>query len=352
MNFIDYIKTNGNKTFNEVPFNEVDNAILCQITYVSIENVINTNKSYTLSQLSNRYFSKYSDVDIKKDKSFIAKSPLVLREAGKARRFKDVLMHHFKVSFSENFVRQFAAMQFDLNDGTTYVSFRGTDDSILGWKEDFQMAYKKIEGFEQAKRYINLHCSFFKKYRVGGHSKGGALALYATLNSISFKRKNIIEVYSNDGPGIKREFIGNDIDKLTCKYIKIVPQDDIVGTIFDDDREHYVVKSDAFGFIQHDMFSWQVKDLSFIRCDSLDKGSIKLRKTINEYINKVPRNEVKKVSDSLFLFFKDANITKVSELFDFKDLNIINLFKSRNNIDENTFKILFNIVTILVKSRF
>lgn len=352
MNFIDYIKTNGNSTFEEVPFNEVDNAILCQITYISFEKVININKRYTLEELSKRYFSKYSDEDIRKDKSLIAKSPLVLREAGKVKRFRDVVMHHYKLSFSENYVRQFAAMQFDLNDGTTYVSFRGTDDSILGWKEDFQMAYKKIEGFEQAKRYINSYCSFFKKYRVGGHSKGGTLALYASLNAFSLKRKNIVEVYSNDGPGIKKEFIGNDIDKLSCKYIKIVPQNDIIGTIFDDDKDHYIVKSNALGFFQHDMFSWQVDGLCFVRCDSLDKGSIKLRKTINEYIEKVPRREVKKVSDSLFMFFKDANITKVSELIDFKDINVFNLFKSRNNIDENTVKILFHIVTILVKSRF
>lgn len=351
MNMIDYIKRIGDKTFDIIPFNEIDNTILCQIAYVPFEKIINTTKTYTIEQLSSKYFSIFSDKDIKKDRSLIAKSPLVLKEAAKVDRYKDIIMHHFKMSFDEKDTRQFVAMQFDLLDGTTYVSFRGTDDSILGWKEDFQMAYRKIKSFDLARRYINIYCSIFKKYRIGGHSKGGSLALYATLNCWSFKRSNIIEIYSNDGPGIKDEFIGNKLDSLKCRFVKIVPQDDIIGLIFDDDRDHLIVDSDAVGLFQHDMLSWKINDLTFEVVKSLSNSSIKIKESINKYINSVPKNEVEHVTNSLFIFFKSADITKVSELLDPTNLKKFKLFKNSSYIDDKTLNILFNIMHILIKNR-
>ena len=172
MNMIKYIDHYGMYSFEEYPFNDVDNTILCQVSYVLFENIIEEDTPYTIGELSSLYFSKYKEEDIKKDKSLIAKAPLVLKEMANSYRYKDIIMHDFINISSDEKSYQFAAMQFDLSDDTTYISFRGTDDQILGWKEDFDMAYKKVPGYMYAKKYINRYCSLFKKYRVGGHSKG------------------------------------------------------------------------------------------------------------------------------------------------------------------------------------
>lgn len=350
MNLIDYIKINGSFSFNDLPFNEVDNVIFCQVSYVCFENIINDNKSHTIEELSKIYFSKYSDNDVKKDKSLIGKSPFVLKEMAKTHRYKNIIMHHFKHSSSKTLTHQFAAMQYSLDDGTTYVCFRGTDDSILGWKEDFQMAYKMIDGYKYAKKYINRYCSPFKKYRVGGHSKGGALALYGSCNCFSFIRNNIIEVYSNDGPGIRKEFIKNNLERIADRYIKIVPEDDIIGIIFDDDFKHRVVLADTKGIFQHNMLSWQIKDNCFKKAKSLSTSSKKLREKFNEYIYNTSQVEIVKVSNTLFDFLDVINIEKVSDLFKIKIGNLPGMIKAFPNIDESTGQIVLNIVLIFLES--
>lgn len=350
MNLLDYIKKNGNKSFNDLCFNEIDNAILCQITYVSFENVININKPYTIEELSKLYFSMYTDKDIKKDKSLIARSPLVLRLMAKYKRYKNIVMHHFVYSSSEISSHQFAAMQFDLDDDTTYVSFRGTDDQILGWKEDFQMAYKKIPGYKYARKYINRYCRKNKKYRVGGHSKGGALAIYGSVNCFSFRRKNIIEVYSNDGPGIRKELIKDKMKLIEDKYIKIVPENDLFGVIFDDDNKHSVVKSSAIGPYQHDMLSWLIKGNEFVKAKALSSNSKKLRKNFNDYINNVPKDELISITNSLFDFLKDINITKVSDLFKISLTKVPDMLKKASNIDDSVKKRILKVIWVIVEA--
>ena len=345
-----YIKKYGTYSFNEAPFNEVDNAILCEISYVSYENIINTSEEYSIRELSNLYFKNYTENDIKKDKSLIAKSPLVLKEIAKTLRYKDIIMHHLVYSSSEVSRHQFAAMQFDLGDGTTYVSFRGTDDYILGWKEDFEMAYKKIKGYKYAKNYINFYCSPFKRYRVGGHSKGGALAVYASTHCFNFKRRKIIEVYSNDGPGIKEEYIRNKMSLIADRYIKIVPENDTIGIIFDDDYYHQVVKSNAIGFFQHDMLSWQIKDNHFIKTKSLSNSSLKLRNNFNKYIKTMKSEEIIHVCDSLFNFLDYINITKVSDLFKLTIGDIPKIIKEVSTIDSKTKKTIMNIIFVFFES--
>lgn len=352
MNMIDYIKKNGFYSFKEVPFNEVDNAILCQVSYVYFENVLKDNNKHTIKELSDLYFSKYSEKDIKKDKSLIAKSPLVLKEMAKVNRFKDIVMHHFEHSSSQMMTHQFAAMQYDLDDSTTYICFRGTDDSILGWKEDFQMAYRKIDGYNYAKSYINRHCSLNKKYRIGGHSKGGALAIYGACNCFSFKRKNIIEVYSNDGPGVRKEFIKNKLKRISDRYIKIVPEGDIIGTVFDDDYKHRVVMTNTVGFSQHNMISWQVKDSHFVKARSLSSFSKKLRKRFNDYVYNTSNKEIIKLGDTLFNYLNKIKIKKVSELFSLKANDVPRLIKEIPEVDESTKQVMYNLVMIFVKSIF
>lgn len=347
---IKYIDHYGMYSFEEYPFNDVDNTILCQVSYVLFENIIEEDTPYTIAELFSLYFSKYKEEDIKKDKSLIAKAPLVLKEMANSYRYKDIIMHDFINISSDEKSYQFAAMQFDLSDDTTYISFRGTDDQILGWKEDFDMAYKKVPGYMYAKKYINRYCSLFRKYRVGGHSKGGALAIYGSINCFKFKRNNIIHVYSNDGPGINDKFINNKMELIKDRFTKIVPEDDVIGIIFDDDYKHKIVKSSNIGIFQHDMMSWQIDDGEFVQVKSLTSNSRKLRINFNKYIYSLDKKRIVNIIDLLFDFLSDSNITKLSELFNLSFKKATSMLKNIPDVDDESKKIVLNIIRVIIES--
>lgn len=317
MNIIDYLKWRGDLSLKASPFNEVDNLIISQMAYTSFDEYFKLKDSYTISELSDLFFNDHTDEEIMASKSFVKLAPFVLREMANSIRFKDCLVHDFVSTIDEKTFEQFCCFQVDLSDHTTYVAFRGTDDTIVGWHEDFCMSFEIVPAQVAAKEYIQK-LSPYRKYRIGGHSKGGALALYAGLNAPR-KGKNIINVYSNDGPGLNRKYLSKEelegYENIKNKIIKIVPEFDFFGVLFSKDYITKVVKSDAVMLLQHSAMSWLVEGTKFVET-TLSEESKMIEVNYREFLDNANEEECKAFTEEIFDVLRDNNVDTVSEFIE------------------------------------
>lgn len=317
MNIIDYLKWRGDLSLKASPFNEVDNLIISQMAYTGFDEYFKLKDSYTISELSNLFFNDHTDEEIMASKSFVKLAPFVLREMANSIRFKDCLVHDFVSTIDEKTFEQFCCFQVDLSDHTTYVAFRGTDDTIVGWHEDFCMSFEIVPAQVAAKEYIQK-LSPYRKYRIGGHSKGGALALYAGLNAPR-KGKNIINIYSNDGPGLNRKYLSKEelegYENIKNKIIKIVPEFDFFGVLFSKDYITKVVKSDAVMLLQHSAMSWLVEGTKFVET-TLSEESKMIEVNYREFLDNANEEECKAFTEEIFDVLRDNNVDTVSEFIE------------------------------------
>lgn len=317
MNIIDYLKWRGDLSLKASPFNEVDNLIISQMAYTGFDEYFKLKDSYTISELSDLFFNDHTDEEIMASKSFVKLAPFVLREMANSIRFKDCLVHDFVSTINEETCEQFCCFQVDLSDHTTYVAFRGTDDTIVGWHEDFCMSFEIVPAQVAAKEYIQK-LSPYRKYRIGGHSKGGALALYAGLNAPR-KGKNIINVYSNDGPGLNRKYLSKEelegYENIKNKIIKIVPEFDFFGVLFSKDYITKVVKSDAVMLLQHSAMSWLVEGTKFVET-TLSEESKMIEVNYTEFLDNATEEECKAFTEEMFDVLRDAGVDTVSEFIE------------------------------------
>ena len=317
MNIIDYLKWRGDLSLKASPFNEVDNLIISQMAYTGFDEYFKLKDSYTISELSDLFFNDHTDEEIMASKSFVKLAPFVLREMANSIRFKDCLVHDFVSTIDEKTFEQFCCFQVDLSDHTTYVAFRGTDDTIVGWHEDLCMSFEIVPAQVAAKEYIQ-RLSPYRKYRIGGHSKGGALALYAGLNAPR-KGKNIINIYSNDGPGLNRKYLSqyelDAYENIKGKIIKIVPEFDFFGVLFSKDYITKVVKSDAVMLLQHSAMSWLVEGTKFVET-TLSEESKMIEVNYREFLDNANEEECKAFTEEMFDVLRDAGVDTVSEFIE------------------------------------
>ena len=186
----------------------------------------------------------------------------MLKEMMEGERFLDTKVGYYAVDFDKDQVKQFAALVFLLPDGTNYVSFRGTDETITGWKEDFLMSCQsETAGAKEAVDYFNKVAKALEgEFILGGHSKGGNFAMYAAAFCESQHKERILKVYNNDGPGFRDEVIQSDeFQEMLPKILTVAPQSSIIGQLLSNPAEQRVIRSTAKGILQHDAMTWEAE---------------------------------------------------------------------------------------------
>lgn len=315
MNIIDYLKWRGDLDFKQDPFNEVDNLCLCHMAYTMFDDLIDINTIITIQDLSALFFAKHSEEEIKANKSFVADAPYTLKALANTNRFKNLKLHHFVSILNPETTEQFCAFQIDLSENLVFVCFRGTDDSLIGWKEDFKIAYEVTKAQLSSSEYIEKYLKPLKKYIFAGHSKGGNLAIYAAMNAKKSTRKRIISIYSNDGPGIADEFINQEVyQEMKDRYFKIVPEFDVFGLIYDHCEKMKVVKSDSFFLLQHAATSWQVMGNQFEVLPSINPESKMIKDGFDDFMKEVSIESRKDLIEELFLALNELGVSKASDL--------------------------------------
>ena len=263
MELLDYLQWRNDVPLSVSPFNEVDNIILAYLSYIDFEKLRQEWDGFCdLKGLFQSFCEEHSLEEIKTAGQFTERAPLLLKEMMEGERFLDTKLGYYAVDFDKDQVKQFAALVFLLPDGTNYVSFRGTDETITGWKEDFLMSCQsETAGAKEAVDYFNKVAKALEgEFILGGHSKGGNFAMYAAAFCEAQHKERILKVYNNDGPGFRDEVIQSDeFQEMLPKILTVAPQSSIIGQLLSNPAEQRVIRSTAKGILQHDAMTWEAE---------------------------------------------------------------------------------------------
>lgn len=316
-NIMDYISWRGDLSFEQAQFNEVDNLILACFSYVNLDGIsaVTKQKGIGLKKLTKEFMKLHTMKELEADKSFIRLAPFMMMEMAKSVRFGKCVVRNYVNDIVTEAEQQFAAMEIVLEDGTSYVSFRGTDDTIIGWKEDFNLSTGVVPAQKRAIEYlqkISEHTDGM--LRVGGHSKGGNLAIYGSVMCKSAHEK-ILEIYSNDGPGFSREFQElPEMKEMMPKIIRIIPEYSIIGTLLEHEKEPVIVASSSKGLLQHDGFSWEVQGPALVRRDSLNKTELRFIEILHKWIDGMDTEQKRLLIEDLFATLQASGYENLSEV--------------------------------------
>ena len=352
-NVMDYLEWRGDLTFEQSPFNDVDNVILAQLAYVDFRDVIPSvqmNRGITLKKASEIFFDLHTEEELSRDKSFIKDAPYLMKKAASTKRFKDVILSDYVDTIDETLEKQFGAFHIKLTPQLTYVAFRGTDDTLVGWKEDFNMSFiSPVPSQEDAVKYLNDTCSYIRgRLYVGGHSKGGNLAIYSAINCNKRVKKKIKCVYNNDGPGFDSNFVKHpDYLAILPRIKSIVPYCSVVGMLLNHDGDYEVVKSSQSGLMQHDSMSWQVIGPDFETEQELSPKSKRLNAALSAWIDGLTREQRAEFVDTLFSLVTASGAKNLSEISTARFKNINAVLKSFRELDKSERAMILKIFASL-----
>ena len=316
-NIMDYISWRGDLSFAQSPFNEVDNLILACFSYVNLDGIpaVSGKKGIELKKLVKEFKKLHTIKELEADKSFIRLAPFMMFEMAESVRFGNCVIRNYVNEIVTEAEQQFSAVEIVLDDGTSYISFRGTDDTIIGWKEDFNLSTGVVPAQERAVEYMQrISDKASGMLRVGGHSKGGNLAIYGSVMCKSAHDK-ILEIYSNDGPGFSKEFQESpETAEMMPKIIRIIPEYSIIGTLLEHEKQPIIVASTSRGLLQHDGFSWEVQGPGLVRRDSLNKTALRFIEILHKWIDGMDMEQKRLLIEDLFATLQASGYENLSEV--------------------------------------
>ena len=234
-----------------------------------------------------------------------------------SRRFRDMRALAYVEAFDAAEEKQFAAVSFQLTDDLAYVSFRGTDSSLIGWKEDFSMAFKApVPAQESAVNYLNAVSARLKgRLLLGGHSKGGNLAVYAAAACDRAVQDRIERVYSHDGPGFLESVLQSEsFQRIAPRIEKTLPQSSVVGMLLEHQENYSIVRSNRVSLLQHDPFSWQVEGDAFVPFAHLTSDAVYLDHTISAWLAQLSEADRERFVEALFEILSANDVSTMDEL--------------------------------------
>lgn len=312
-NILKFAEENKDKSFLELPFCIVDSLILSQISYLDYGGS-SFEKIYFDKKICEYYHKKannYSDIVIKGMQTAEDDQKLIAILAGGGRH-GGLRACRYVEEFCCESEKQFAAITFELGNHEYYIAFRGTDTSVVGWKEDFALSFQhEIPAQKAALEYVQeTMLSFPGKFYIGGHSKGGNLAVYAAMNLPEAIQKRINAVYSFDGPGFLSEvYEKSNYENIHHIVCKVIPKSSIIGMILEEYADYRVIKSDAELYWQHNPYTWEVRENDFVYLDSEDLFSRLVKRSLDGLLEELTFEERRKIVDTVFQVIEDAGIT-------------------------------------------
>ena len=332
-NMLDYIREYGSLSLNELPFTPVDNLILAQLAYCgwgqnfcegASETRLLPSKLGLLAQPKQLAkltlpggLIKYASVKQQEFGVLADENKELFNLAAASRRFKDATAALNYSVLNPGETLQFSAVTFILDDGSAYVAFRGTDSTLVGWKEDFNLALSKpVPAQLTAVKYIeNVAYTVRRPLRVGGHSKGGNLAVYAAAMCQSDTQKRITEVYSNDGPGQYSATLKTPgYKQIKSRIRQFVPSSSIVGMLLESDCHARVVESSAAFLKQHNPYTWLVDGADFVYAQSTSLTSRLASDSLRLWLEDMPQQKKQALIDIVFYILEAGGAQTLKQL--------------------------------------
>ena len=316
---IDYIKWRGDLTFAQSPFNEVDNLIFSFISYVDFSGIVpekDEGKGIMVKEASERFWEAYTDKEILDKPTLTKMSAFVLREMASSRRFGNLLLSDYRNEIDEETQKQFAVLRIGLEKDCYYIAFRGTDETIVGWQEDFNMVYlPEVPSERRAVEYLQeIMGRDNAGYYIGGHSKGGHLAVYAAVKSFEIYGERMIRVFNNDGPGVSAEMASSEpYQQMLSKMVSYVPEQSFFGLMLQHRETVYTVKSNRTGLLQHDSLSWEVLGTEFVKAEEVSLQSRETNMGLKSWLGLLSLEERGEIINLIFHSLSEAEIKTIGD---------------------------------------
>lgn len=348
-NIITYAK-NKLDCFSNENFNSVDSLILSWVSYMHFPKSIANINNWEGVRLADLFLREHFD-EMFYEMWNVEGSLELFTALVSSPRFRDIRIMGFTEDIDVEKEKQFSAMTFQLTPEMLYVAFRGTDSTLVGWKEDFNMAFRyPVASQLDAEKYVAevaKHCT--GNIRIGGHSKGGNLAVASAINCSADIQNRIERIYSHDGPGFLESVLQSDaFIAIEPKIEKTLPQSSIIGMLLEHQEDYRIVKSNRFSIWQHDPFSWVVDDNDFCLIERLTPDARYLDQTLNSWIKSLSEEERERFVDALYGVLNTTNPTTFSELHSEWQKNIPAILRATSKLDEDTRSFIIQTVKSLI----
>lgn len=356
-NILDYLSWRGDLTLAQSPFNEVDNLILAELSFVNFTGIVpgpGEGEGVPLHSAAEAFFRSHEGGDMGMGVLVPDEIPTLLRKMAECPRFREMKVNCFCDHLDVRKAEQFAAVTVELGDGSIYLSFRGTDDTIAGWKEDFLLGCQpEVPAQKKAVAYVKAVAAQYprRKLMLGGHSKGGNLAVYGGIFVPLAIQRRISAVWSNDGPG----FYGAVLEtpqhaRLEGRVHSIVPKSSVVGMLLEHEESYTVVDSDQTGLWQHDGFSWQVLGTGFVTLRQVSRQGRRNDLALKEWVRRLPVDQREKFVDGLFEVLTASGATTLTDLKEDGFRAAGAMVRAMKDMEKDTRDALFNAIATLFRS--
>ena len=353
MELLDYLQWRNDVPLSVSPFNEVDNVIFSYLSYIEFGNLLENGEGFfDLKEQYEHFCEKHSMEEIKTAGQFTERAPLLLKEMMEGERFLDTKVGYYAVDFDKDQIKQFAALVFLLPDGTNYVSFRGTDKTITGWKEDFLMSCQsETAGAKEAVGYFNKVAKALEgEFILGGHSKGGNFAMYAAAFCEAQHKGRILKVYNNNGPGFRDEVIqSGEFQEMLPKILTVAPQSSIIGQLLSNPAKQHVIHSTAKGILQHDAMTWEAEKDRLVSSE-LDEISHYAKTTLGSWLETLDDESRESLCTTAFSLIESTKSETFIEFSGNLMKNMETIWKEMGKLPEDKKKEMMDALSNLMES--
>lgn len=349
-NINDYLMWRGDiELDSKNRLNEVDSMIMARFSYLRFDK-IKMNKEETIETVSAKM------KDLKNEEFLYNGDKDLITNLGQSIRFKDMEVTDYIKTNEKEIEKQFGAVTIHLSDKEMYISFIGTDSTVYGWKEDFNMAFMDSVPCQLAgKEYVEKVAAKYpdKKIRIGGHSKGGNVAIYSALTASKEIQNRIIKVYNYDGPGFNKEVINKyKTSSILQKIETYLPQDSMIGRIMTHEEKCTISYSIEKGIYQHDIYSWQVLGKDLVKSESLTESSELFNKSLTEWLDTTTNEQRKIFFDGIFEVIYSTDANRFSDIQKNLSENMTKIYKTYREIPEQDRKTITDMIKLFVKDYF
>ena len=358
-NMLDYIKEFGHVSFEERAFSEIDALVLTELEYLPLEKVVPSDENgenfVTVKEIA-EYMQEHKQELFDENPMMITEERHEVSQViADAPRFQSLKFFGVVSVWDKDTTKQFAAVTVEVEPSVRLVIFRGTDETLIGWKEDFLMTYSPLVAAQtDAKEYLAKQASLWGgDLMISGHSKGGNLAIYAAATQEEDVQLRIVDIFCFDSPGLYRSVLETkgyqNIVPLAMRYI---PQDSLVGLMLESEVPYVIVKSNATGAMQHSAMTWEIEDGQFIKMEKLTKNSQLNDQTFKKWTESVSDEELELFWNVFFELLFSVGIDTVNDLYGQFMHYVQEFLKAAGDMDEEKRELLTRIALLLVSTRF
>lgn len=358
-NLITYVQQYEAQTFEDKSLTDIDVLALTEIAYLPFDEIVpksfDVTEAISIQQLG-KEFEKIKQKEHEKNPFMITEERIQLLEVvSKSQRFKDIKVFGFMNNIDDELTKQFAAVCYQWEKESRWIIFRGTDESLTGWKEDFMMTYSDlIPAQTDAIEYLRKQAATFSgTLNVSGHSKGGNLSLYASAMQEEDIQNRIQQIYCWDSPGVHRSILNTEgYQRIVSKAKRYIPQDAIVGLMLESQVPYHIIESQGSGIAQHSALMWNIEGDCFVELTELTKNSQLTDQTFKQWTQTVADEDLKLFFDTFFELFFEMGVETINDVYYNFRLYMQKFFEKAYQMDTEKREILLRVGRLLFQIRY